>query len=449
MNSAASPTETPRSALLGRRTRAARAPLMGLAATVLTLGVASGYAWRSPTASGQDSPQPLAPAHASVAAKTRPVVEARDGLRFVCTPTQRAALERAMSAYLAELGVAPELIVRTVSAAGTQVTYQLATEATDTDTLGLKQRAEFDIRDEHAVLPQGAGQWRTVLTVSRKEIVLALMQHGRLTEFAGRACDIEALREHVGVRRNIVAWAEQLNWDWPEGGPARWNARYWHRGTPGRTQLAQALQDALANSNRYAVGCYAATKLVIAQGVFDYYRRVRGDASRATLVEARLWADGEPLVDIEPREVWSFEHDFDATQAARAGKLLAVQRGVAARNFVPGDWAYFLNTDPDSYAKTGYEGSNAIYLGRNRFNDHYNDHNHGYSFEEKLDMVYQWRHGVFSASRDVARVRPLAAAQLAQLAQTPARGGVLLDMRMTPHLFGFETMPALVPAAGS
>jgi hypothetical protein len=174
---------------------------------------------------------------------------------------------------------------------------------------------------------------------------------------------------------------------------------------------------------------------------------VKGDAALAALVEQRLWTDGEPLVSIEPHEVWAFEADFDETRRAQPGKLLGLQRGVAARNFVPGDWAYFLNTDAQSYAKTGYEGSNAVYLGRNRFNDHYNDHNHAYSFEEKLDMVYQWRHGVFSASRDVARVRSLTGADLARLARTPQAGGVLLDVRLTPHLFGYAALPALAADA--
>lgn len=437
------PPSAPRAAWLRRADRAPRLVALWLAVAVLALALACGLAWgtrehvvplaRSTFAAGSPTAAFAAPG------ARQPV----DGVRFACEPAARERLESAMSAYLDELGVAAALVRRVRALDGTAVTYQLATPDTDTDTLDLRWRPQLDIRDELVTLPARAGRSRAVLTVSRKEIVLALLQHGRLTQFPASACDIAALRDLVGVRQNIVAWAEQLNWNWPDGTPARWNPRYWHRGTPARTQLAQALTDAFVTPQRYAIGCYTATKLVIAQGVLDYYRRVKGDVVRAALIEQRLWADGEPLVDLEPHEVWAFEADFDQTRRAQPGKLLGLQREVAARNFVPGDWAYFLNTDAQSYAKTGYEGSNAVYLGRNRFNDHYNDHNHAYSFEEKLDMVYQWRHGVFSASRDVARVHSLTGADLVRLARTPQAGGVLLDVRLTPHLFGYAVLPAL------
>lgn len=131
---------------------------------------------------------------------------------------------------------------------------------------------------------------------------------------------------------------------------------HWVRpdGTP-TVPLDDALLDAFTQQAKYAIGCYTASKLTYAHGVLDYYARVLEHPAKAALV-----------------------------------------RGVPPRHFVPGDWAYLLNTDPVTYEKTGYEGSNAIYLGRGRFDDYYDDHNHSYTFEEKLDEVYQWRNGVFS-----------------------------------------------------
>ncbi len=377
-----------------------------------------------------------------------------NGLLFACaTPAQSAALRNDFADYLRELGIEDTWVNQHERAGddGIEVNFSLNTPTSDTDTLTLSRRALFEVRDELVHLPRGDGTLRAQLTVSRKEILLALLQHGRRTEFGAQGCSIEALRDHVGIRQNIVAWAERLNWGWPDGGPASWNRKYWKAGTPvSRSALARGLEDALVQPSKYEIGCYTATKLVIAHGVLDYFRRVKGDAARAALVERRMWANGDPLTAIEPARVWAFEPGFEAARLDDAGKLLDVQSGVAARNFVPGDWAYFLNTDPISYEKTGYEGSNAIYLGRNRFNDHYNDNNHAYTFEQKLDTVFQWRNGVFSHVRDMGRVTPLTARDLARLEQTPDAGGVLLPIRMVPFAFGFGTLPELeAPLASS
>jgi hypothetical protein len=133
--------------------------------------------------------------------------------------------------------------------------------------------------------------------------------------------------------------------------------------------------------------------------------------------------------------MWSFEKDYDANEMSHKGKLLRLYSSVAPDNFIPGDWGYFVNTDPVSEQKTGYEGSNAIYLGRNRFDDYYNDNNHSYTYEQKIDEVYQWRNGVFSRQRDAQKIQRLTAEQQALLSSTPAEGGLQLDIRAVPRFF--------------
>jgi hypothetical protein len=193
--------------------------------------------------------------------------------------------------------------------------------------------------------------------------------------------------------------------------------------------------DLFLHQNRYAIGCYTATKLIMVQAVLDYYHRVKKDPQRARRIEEIVLADGEPLEGIEPGNMWSFEADFDPRNLGQPGKLLDIQTNVAAGNFVPGDWAYLLNTDVATQQKTGYEGSNAIYLGRNRFDDYYNDHGHNYTYEQKLDEVYQWRNGVFSRSRDAKKIKPLSPSELSRLGNTPAAGGIQLDIRVSPRHF--------------
>jgi hypothetical protein len=91
-------------------------------------------------------------------------------------------------------------------------------------------------------------------------------------------------------------------------------------------------------------------------------------------------------------------------------------------------------------------GSNALYLGRNLFDDYYDDHDHAYTFNQKLDEVYQWRHGVFSRRRDAARVEHLDARAFDRLSLTPRQGGLVMGYRAVPYVFGYEPLPALPPA---
>jgi hypothetical protein len=153
------------------------------------------------------------------------------------------------------------------------------------------------------------------------------------------------------------------------------------------------------------------------------------------LVQARLLSDHDPLSDVEPGSVWSFEPGFNPKDASRPGKLLAMVREVSPKNFVPGDWVYFLNTDPVSRQKSGYEGSNAIYLGRDRFDDYYGENNHAYTYAEKLDEVFQWRNGVFSRIRDASKRKPLDAQELELLSASPKAGGLVEKWRVVPEFF--------------
>lgn len=364
-------------------------------------------------------------------------------IHFECAPERLAQLEQDLAPYLKSAGVRDALM--TVTRGPTQLSYGLRDSAPAGDTVTLRFRPELEISEESVTLPTSKpDELRTVSTVSRKEILYALMHSGRETRFSGKACDAQALIDHVGVRQMTVAWAEHLQWGWPDGGPAQWNAALWDKGTPRPgVDTFDAFMDVFVNPQAYAVGCYTATKFVMVQGVLDYYRRIRKDEALARQVERRLWEDQDPLVGVEPRAMWSFEADYDASEQHIPGKYLRLQHNVVAGNFVPGDWAYFLNTDPVSYEKTGYEGSNAIYLGRNRFNDHYADNGGHYLYLEKLRMVYHWRRGVFSRSRDYAKLEQLPTQQLYALEKTPEEGGFLLSLRAVPYYFGFEELPSL------
>lgn len=366
------------------------------------------------------------------------------GIRFACDPNQHEVVESEMPDYLKSLGITPDMVVKNSDRTNGTLVYTLNTPKGDVDTLSLKDKPGLMLQEEIVKIPDKHGKERKVYTVSKKEILLATLQRGRLTEFKGGDCNIGALKDHVGVRQNTVAWSEKMNLIWPDGDSAKWNRKYWNRGTlKAGVALHEAISDVFNNPHKYSIGCYVAVKIVMIQGLLDYYRRVKKNPAILRIVENRLLADREPLVNVEPGMMWSFETDFDQNELMRPGKLLKIQYGIAPKNFIPGDWAYLLNTDPISYRKTGYEGSNAIYMGRNKFVDLYNDRGHSYTFQQKMNEVYQWRNGVFNQYRDSAKIKPISEQEMERLSHPPAKGGILMDFRVSPYLFGSNELPKI------
>jgi len=341
-----------------------------------------------------------------------------------------------VEAYLLAIRIPSEQRAFTIGWQNENLSLALVTAPGDTNTLDLSSRPEYALTQELVYIPGPKSRSRAVSTVSRKEIVLALLQHGRTTILRDSNCSVDALMDLVGVRQNIVAWAQDLNWVWPDGGYARWNRKYWNLGSlKKRVSLRKALLDTFVQQEKYSIGCYTAAKLLLTHSVLDYYHRIKADPITAQRVEAALLSDGEPLVGIEPAHMWKFEKDYPVSGDDGPGKLLTLDEGVAADNFIPGDWAYLLNTDSASYQKIGYEGSNAIYLGSNRFDDFYNEHGHSFSYQEKLLEVYQWRHGVFNRIRDASKIEALTQEQVGNLSRSPIEGGIQLNFRASPRLF--------------
>ncbi len=364
------------------------------------------------------------------------------GLVFNCSAEKWPALADALQSYFRSLGVGENIYSQSFDEGHGVLQFTLRGSSGGTDTLSLIHRLDYDLKETLIQLPTDGKTPRTVVTVSQKEILLALLQNGRTTRFNGESCTAQALIDLIGIRQNTVAWSESLKFLWPDGEYARWNSQYWRNGNlKNNVSLHAAVGDVFMHPQKYSIGCYTATKLVIIQGVLDYYRRIKNDAATAQAIEARIMQDGEPLSNIEPGAAWYFEKNASPEGQTSAGKLVFLVQGVAPDNFVPGDWSYFLNTDPITYQKIGYEGSNAIYLGRGKFDDYYNDNNHSYTYQEKLIEVYQWRHKVFSKERDVAKIHPLTATEIKALGQTPENGGLALDHRMTPYAFGFAELP--------
>ena len=357
-----------------------------------------------------------------------------EGLVFECDSSHIKSIEHQLDRYFKTLHIQPTLFNKQIK----NHTLQLTLKNPDHSTLYIRWNPDYQIEDEVINLPTASGQ-ESATTVSKKEIVLALMQRGRHTTFSGKSCNFEAFEDHIHVRQMIVAWAEHLHWTFPDGSPAKWNETYWKNGTlkPGKP-LLEAMTDFFINQDSCSVGCYTATKIVIIQGILDYYQRIKKDPEKANTVKSILRSDGEVLVNIEPDAMWHALQNNQAQNLNQQGKLLTVKTGVSPLNFIPGDWVYFKNTDTKSADISGYEGSNSIYMGRARFDDFYDDNGHHFLYNEKLREIYNWRFGVFSRSRDYAHIQNPSSDVLNTLGLPPHAGGFVLDSRSVPKYVGFE-----------
>lgn len=369
-----------------------------------------------------------------------------EGVKFICPPSKIEMLEQEMDKYLAQLNIDPDLVIKKTSPSQGTLLYTLNTPKNDTSTLDLSSRPHLKIKEDEVELPLHGGGERKIKTVSKKEIVLSLLQHGRLTQFSGEGCDIQALKDNVGIRQNIAAWTQELKWGWPatesEDGKAFWNKAYWENGTPlPGIPPHVAFLDTVLQQEKYAIGCYTASKIAMTNGILDYYARIKKDPKTLALVEKRLLLDKDPLVSVEPQKMWSFEADFDPKKESIPGKVLKLESGIAPNNIIAGDWIYLLNTDPVTYKKNGYEGSNAIYLGRNLLDDFYFDERgQNFTYKQKIQEVYNWRNRVFNRVRDRDRIKHLTEEEVKALSKTPEEGGLQLDLRVSPYFFGFEDL---------
>ena len=359
-----------------------------------------------------------------------------EGLVFECNKQDLNKIEIELNQYFSDLGVQSDFFNKQTFENSLQFT--LKNKVRDTSTLYLSWNPLYKIEDEILYLPSNNGI-KEIKTVSKKEIVLALMQSGRQTIFSGKSCNVEAFEDHISVRQMIGAWAEHLHWKFPDGEKAEWNEAYWKDGMLKTDKpLVSAISDFFINQDKCSVGCYTATKIVIIQGILDYYQRIKNDPQRTDQITTILKSNGDVLVNIEPESMWQFLNNPQEVPKLHNGKLLAVKSGVEPLNFIPGDWVYFVNTDPTSSNKLGYEGSNSIYMGRAKFDDFYDDNGHHYFYHEKLKEIYNWRYGVFSRSRDYKNIRPVSSELLNSLGLPPHAGGLVLDSRSVPKYFGFE-----------
>lgn len=289
----------------------------------------------------------------------------------------------------------------------------------------------YEIKDE-VVIKNIDGHILRETVPSKKEILISMLYPGRKTILEGKSgCDVNSLDKILTTRQNVVFWTKKATWGWPDGESATWNDTLWNSGTP--ISLRKSFNDMFTHQNKYKIGCYTATKAIYIQSFLDTYSH--SFPKDYAKVEMALNRNSEPFVGVEPNEMWYFEDDYSPDISTEYGKILGIVNVDSSKNFVPGDWVYMRNTDEKSNKKTGYEGSNTIYLGSGLFSDYYEDHKGAYPYERKLDEVFQWRNGVFSRSFDGNKIQVLSESEREKLSYSPINGGVVENYRISPLLF--------------
>jgi hypothetical protein len=377
-----------------------------------------------------------------------------DGVLFNCGHAKNQILLDEMIDFLDELQIKKQHYTVQFLDGGNLLRLVLATPDEDQNTLNLAQRSEYQIQPDMIRLPIDK-QEKPI--VSKKEIVLALLQHGRRTEFEKEGCSFQSFKDHVGIRQNIVAWNNNKRFIFPgksSGNSSAYNPVYWKDYNKWKTDpekyapiAVQAIHDVFV-SRGYRMGCLSVAKVSMLHGITDYYTRVRPDEEKLKKAIYSLFAYGAPLQDPEPGYIWK---DFRSTTAEelnrKEGKFLEAVANVSKFNFVPGDWAYFKNTHEASSNTPGDEGSNAIYLGGNDFNNFYDlpfspalkgkPYPSTYTTEQKVSIIASWG-GKVPTGKVVDREL------FNKLMEPPDRdqdgyiifkGGFLLKHRLTPRVF--------------
>lgn len=358
------------------------------------------------------------------------------GVQWECTPSQIIELENNLVSTLKHYNLS-EIV--TIKKTPTKINAYISNEYAVGGTLHIAENPLFNSNKEY-ISKNLNNKTITREITSKKEILISLLFPGRLTKFDTEpACSASSLEQILTIRQNTVFWTSQLEWGWPDGGSAGWNEDLWVLGTPKKTEtnyknsVIKSFNDLYENQQNYKIGCYTATKANIIQSFLDFYNK--STKTKRDKFFDNLLSDDEPFVGIEPSKMWYFEDDFSEESSQSIGKLLSLQENVESDNFIPGDWVYIRNTDHKTNTKTGYEGSNTIYLGGGIFSDYYSDHGGGYPYERKLDEVYQWRNGVFSRSRDVNKIQKLSPKERFKLTLPPEQGGLVESYRIIPLIF--------------
>jgi len=316
---------------------------------------------------------------------------------------------------------------------GKQVAYVLNSSPGDVSTLELARRPQLGLAPEAIAFRDRHDHERTLSLVSQKEILAAMLQHGRATAFSGENCSVARLQEQLALRQNIVYWGSRADWVFPEDKIYRYNiAEHWEEmigddwTIKPQTRPSQAIADAFVGRFSYQIGCTSACRFIVAHGIFDYFARVQPNPAVLARMEASL-DSRRPFLEMAPT--------VDRQGVVRKeGLFVDRQFDVPSEHWIPGDWGWIKNLDAKSAEELGSEGCNIIYAGGGMFVNYYPERPPK-TLDQSIKRVYGWQFGIEEG--DLALRADLAK----QLRQDPRAGGMLRDVRDVPKFFSSASAP--------
>lgn len=380
--------------------------------------------------------EPRRPAIAD-ARRVTPNLTTPGGIVFSGQYEQVAKAKGQMQQLLTQMGWTETHVQIRLAPDGKQVAYSLNSPAQETGTLSLAQQPQWGLAPEVISYQDRRGQTKTLALVSQKEVLAAMLQHGRVFRFDGEYCSVDQLKQELAVRQNIVYWGSRADWVFPEDKIYRYNTGdFWEEMQgddwtvkPGVRPM-QAIADAFVGKFSYQIGCTSACRFIVAHGIFDYFHRVRPSPAVTAQLEQRL-DPRRPFLNMAPAV------DRDGTYR-REGLLVERQFDVPSDHWTPGDWGWIKNTDDKSSEELGSEGCNIIYAGGGIFVNYYPERPPK-TLDESIKRVYGWRFGIeegeLQLSPEVAE----------KLRRDPRDGGMLRDVRDVPK--SFDSSPQSRPRA--
>ncbi len=318
---------------------------------------------------------------------TRPINSSPlSGISFTCTQEEITKIKLDFEKLFGSYGwLEPKIQVKThLSAEGTQLRLVLNTPSTDTDTLTLNQRAELKLVDDIDKVKDKDGNLKDYKHAGEKEILAAMLQHGRLFEFDHGYCSFDKVMEQVKIRKNIIHWGIRAMWEFPDSGTSLINREKWN--IDGNLQKgvssSEAVADAFIGNFKYEIGCTRACQQIMAQGILDYFKNVKKDSVMTAYLDS--------VTHPHPYATMAMKGPSKKLMT-REGTLVDRHFDVPGNNWVPGDWGWIKNSDNDSAEENGLEGCNIVYIGSGLFVVYYGDAKDR-TLDECLVRVYQWRH---------------------------------------------------------
>jgi hypothetical protein len=249
-----------------------------------------------------------------------------------------------------------------------------------------------------------------------REIWVALL--GSPHRFAFR--DLEALKSHVRVRRNMALAARLTALAFKTEAAERPEADWHYEEEPGfilkpGRPLINALIGATqpeATGKLYDFSCYRATEYVILLGIAQELQANHP----ALLAQLQQLNERHAVRSGQFHEVFLIEYG-------------SMEAPLPARFYVPGDRLWFRNPDERSADVTGYEGSWVMYMGGGLFSNFWK-RDAPFTLESKAIEIFHWKDGVYTdAQGELQMDETVVERRVAQTEADPeARASVLERM---------------------